>query len=79
MKTGNYDVLQEGNSAPIKMWTQGVPVEEAAKKQLLNAANLPFIFSLNFSPVGTSEFIFYQLIGASADVYFIDFSTRFHS
>lgn len=44
MKTGNYDVLQEGNSAPIKMWTQGVPVEEAAKKQLLNAANLPFIF-----------------------------------
>ena len=31
MKTGNYDVLQEGNSAPIKMWTQGVPVEEAAK------------------------------------------------
>ena len=44
MKTGNYDVLQEGNSAPIKMWTQGVPVEEEAKKQLLNAANLPFIY-----------------------------------
>jgi tRNA-splicing ligase RtcB len=44
MKTGNYDVLQEGNSAPIKMWTQGVSVEAEAKKQLLNAANLPFIF-----------------------------------
>ena len=35
MKTGNYDVLQEGNSAPIKMWTQGVAVENDAKKQLL--------------------------------------------
>lgn len=44
MKTGNYDVLQAGASAPIKMWTQGVPVEEDAKKQLLNAANLPFIY-----------------------------------
>ena len=44
MKTGNYDVLQEGNSAPIKMWTQGVAVENDAKKQLLNAANMPFIF-----------------------------------
>ena len=44
MKTGNYDVLQEGNSVPVKMWTQGVPVEEEAKKQLLNAANLPFIY-----------------------------------
>lgn len=44
MKTGNYDVLQAGQSAPIKMWTQGVPVEEDAKKQLLNAANMPFVF-----------------------------------
>ncbi|MDO8332273.1 MAG: RtcB family protein [Fluviicoccus sp.] len=44
MKTGNYDVLQTGNSAPVKMWTQGVPVEEDAKKQLLNAAHMPFIF-----------------------------------
>lgn len=44
MKTGNYDVLQAGTSAPIKMWTQGVPVEDEAKKQLLNAANLPFIY-----------------------------------
>ena len=44
MKTGNYDVLQNDKSSPIKMWTQGVPVEDAAKKQLLNASNLPFIY-----------------------------------
>src|SRR5206468_8142043 len=27
-----------------KAWTRGVPVEEAAKKQLLNIATLPFIY-----------------------------------
>lgn len=44
MSTDNYDVLQDNNGVPIKMWTRGVPVEEAAKKQLLNVANLPFIY-----------------------------------
>jgi tRNA-splicing ligase RtcB (3'-phosphate/5'-hydroxy nucleic acid ligase) len=29
--------------APVAMWTKGVPVEEAAMKQLVNIANLPFI------------------------------------
>ena len=29
---------------PLKMWTQGVPVEEAAKRQLHNAARLPIVF-----------------------------------
>lgn len=29
---------------PVKMWTKGVPVEDAAKGQLLNTARLPFIF-----------------------------------
>lgn len=29
--------------APVKMWTHGVPVEEAAMKQLANIASLPFI------------------------------------
>lgn len=29
--------------APVKMWTDGVPVEESAMKQLANIANLPFI------------------------------------
>jgi tRNA-splicing ligase RtcB (3'-phosphate/5'-hydroxy nucleic acid ligase) len=29
---------------PIKMWTRGVPVEDAAKQQLMNAARLPVVF-----------------------------------
>ena len=29
---------------PLKMWTQGVPVEESAKRQLQNAARLPIVF-----------------------------------
>jgi tRNA-splicing ligase RtcB len=30
--------------APVKMWTRGVPVEDMAAQQLMNAATLPFIF-----------------------------------
>ncbi|MFG6431517.1 RtcB family protein [Roseateles sp. LYH14W] len=29
---------------PLKMWTQGVPVEDSAKRQLHNAARLPIVF-----------------------------------
>ncbi|HET9643206.1 MAG TPA: RtcB family protein [Burkholderiaceae bacterium] len=29
---------------PVKMWTQGVPVEEEARRQLANAARLPIVF-----------------------------------
>ena len=29
---------------PIKMWTRGVPVEDVAKRQLINAARLPVVF-----------------------------------
>jgi tRNA-splicing ligase RtcB len=29
---------------PLKMWTQGVPVEDAARRQLANAARLPIVF-----------------------------------
>jgi len=43
MKTGNYDVIQAAPGRPVKMWTQGVPVDEKAKEQLLNASRLPFI------------------------------------
>ncbi len=32
-----------GSKAPIKAWIKGVPLEEAAKQQLLNVANMPFI------------------------------------
>ena len=33
----------ESKGAPIKAWTQGVPVEFEARKQLQNIAALPFI------------------------------------
>ena len=33
----------ETSSAPIKAWINGVDLEDAAKKQLLNVASLPFI------------------------------------
>ena len=29
---------------PIKAWTKGVPVEKLAREQLVNAANMPFIY-----------------------------------
>src|SRR5258707_10188487 len=40
----NYNVLTTENGVPIKAWTKGVPLEEQACKQLLNVAQLPFIF-----------------------------------
>ena len=40
----NYNVLTVENGVPIKAWTKGVPLEEQARKQLLNVAQLPFIF-----------------------------------
>ena len=42
MKTMN--ILEVANGKPIKLWTQGVPVEEEARQQLINTAKLPFIF-----------------------------------
>ncbi|MBW2256374.1 MAG: RtcB family protein [Deltaproteobacteria bacterium] len=40
----NYEVMQrEGSTGLVKAWVRGVPVEEAAKQQLLNTASLPFI------------------------------------
>jgi len=38
----SYEVIQ-GARLPIKAWTRGVQVEDAAKQQLLNLAGLPFI------------------------------------
>lgn len=40
----SHVVLAEHGAAPIKMWTRGVPVEDAAKSQLAKAARLPFIY-----------------------------------
>jgi tRNA-splicing ligase RtcB (3'-phosphate/5'-hydroxy nucleic acid ligase) len=42
--TGNYEVFKPERGVAIKAWTRGVPVEDAAKQQLLNIATLPFIY-----------------------------------
>ena len=38
----NFNVIP-GSAAPIKAWTQGVPIEDSALAQLANVAGLPFI------------------------------------
>jgi tRNA-splicing ligase RtcB len=40
----SYQVFAPEKGVPIKAWTRGVAIEEAAQKQLLNVAQLPFIF-----------------------------------
>ncbi|MFO0737433.1 MAG: RtcB family protein [Labilithrix sp.] len=42
MNQRNYDVMDAGPGL-VKMWTRGVPVEEAARAQLLDVAKMPFI------------------------------------
>lgn len=44
MTETTYNVIKPENGAPIKAWTKGVPLEDAAKQQLLNVAQLPFIY-----------------------------------
>jgi tRNA-splicing ligase RtcB len=39
-----YELI-EGARVPIKAWTRGVPVEDAARQQLLNIAGMPFVYS----------------------------------
>jgi tRNA-splicing ligase RtcB len=39
-----YQLLEVENGKPIKMWTEGVPVEADACKQLMNTARMPFIY-----------------------------------
>ena len=39
-----YDVIADKGSAPIKMWTRGVLVDDGAKEQLRQTAQMPFIF-----------------------------------
>ncbi len=38
------DEAPHEHGAPVKMWTRGVPVDEASKKQLANTASMPFIY-----------------------------------
>ncbi|NDI85566.1 RtcB family protein [Undibacterium crateris] len=44
MTNKNYQLLEIDNAAPIKMWTEGVPVEADARAQLINTARMPFIY-----------------------------------
>ena len=37
-----FEYIETGG-APIKAWTQGVPIEDAARRQIENVARLPFI------------------------------------
>jgi tRNA-splicing ligase RtcB len=39
-----YEVLGGESGVPVKAWTRGVTIEDAAKQQLLNVATLPFIY-----------------------------------
>jgi tRNA-splicing ligase RtcB len=41
----NYEVMNVEGGRHVKMWTQGVPVDEQAKKQLTNIARMPFVHS----------------------------------
>jgi tRNA-splicing ligase RtcB len=40
----NYQTLKSEQGVPIKAWVQGVPLEDVARKQLVNVSQLPFIF-----------------------------------
>lgn len=44
MPKPTYNVQEVPGGVPVKMWTQGVPVEEEARQQLANAARLPVVF-----------------------------------
>jgi tRNA-splicing ligase RtcB (3'-phosphate/5'-hydroxy nucleic acid ligase) len=44
MTDATYNVMKPDNGVPIKAWTMGVPLEDAARQQLLNVAQLPFIY-----------------------------------
>ncbi|MEG0198409.1 MAG: RtcB family protein, partial [Acinetobacter sp.] len=39
-----YQVLQNEKSMPVKMWTNGVIVDDNSKQQLLQTAQMPFIY-----------------------------------
>jgi tRNA-splicing ligase RtcB len=44
MSETTYNVIAPETGVPVKAWTKGVPLDDGARKQLLNAAQLPFIF-----------------------------------
>src|SRR5882757_2226720 len=44
MSDTTYNVIAPEHGVPIKAWTKGVVLEDEARKQLINAAQLPFVF-----------------------------------
>ena len=44
MTDSTYNVMMPDKGVPIKAWTKGVPLEDAARQQLWNVAQLPFIY-----------------------------------
>ena len=44
MSGETYNVIHDGQGVPIKAWTKGVQLEDQAKTQLVNVAQLPFVF-----------------------------------
>ena len=40
-----FEILDAARGGKIKAWVRGVPVEEAARRQLDNVAGLPFVYS----------------------------------
>src|SRR5271167_3114 len=39
----NHELITAHHAKPIKAWIRGVPLEDGARTQLINAARLPFI------------------------------------
>jgi tRNA-splicing ligase RtcB len=40
----NYIEQDVPGGVPLRMWTRGVPIEDGARRQLINAARLPIVF-----------------------------------
>jgi tRNA-splicing ligase RtcB len=40
----SYQTLKSEQGVPIKAWVKGVPLEDAAREQLINVSQLAFIF-----------------------------------
>jgi tRNA-splicing ligase RtcB (3'-phosphate/5'-hydroxy nucleic acid ligase) len=44
MSLVDYQLMEVASCKAVKMWTQGVAIEEAARQQLRNTARMPFVF-----------------------------------
>src|SRR5437870_143859 len=44
MSETTYNVIAPESGVPVKAWTKGVSLDDGARKQLLNAAQMPFIY-----------------------------------